>query len=49
MKNFFKRLKEKWNAYLKRLAESNQKFYGNGRLDCCDLNKQDKMIHHKAE
>jgi hypothetical protein len=35
MKNFFKELKDKWDGYLKRLAETNRKLYGNSRLDCC--------------
>lgn len=25
--------------WLDRLAEENEKSFGNGRLDCCDLNK----------
>jgi hypothetical protein len=33
--------KEKWNAYLKRLAESNKQLYGSGKPDCCDINKKD--------
>lgn len=40
MKHFLKKLKKKWNRYLERLAESNKKQYGRGRLNCCDLNKQ---------
>jgi len=39
MKKFFRKLKEKWNRYLERLAESNKELYGNQRLDCCGLNK----------
>ena len=40
MKKFFKKLKEKWDRYLERLAESNKELYGNQRLDCCGLNKR---------
>ncbi len=40
MKGFFKRLKIRWNRYLERMAESNKKLYGKGRLGCCDLNRK---------
>ena len=39
MKTFFKRLKQKWNRWLERMAKSNQELSGGGRLNCCDLNK----------
>ncbi|MBN1797062.1 MAG: hypothetical protein JW822_00680 [Spirochaetales bacterium] len=46
MKKFFKRIGKKLNAYFERLAESNNKLYGNKRLDCCDMNnKQSKITH----
>lgn len=32
MKNFFKNL-------IKKIADQNSKSFGNGKLDCCDLNK----------
>jgi hypothetical protein len=36
MFNFIKR-------YLERLAEENKKTFGSGKLDCCDLNKSQKV------
>lgn len=45
MKKFLKRLKAKWDAYLNRMANTNEQLYGKGRLDCCDLNKSDKKNH----
>lgn len=33
-----KSLKERWNAYLRRLGAANSRTYGNQRLDCCTLN-----------
>jgi len=47
MKRFFKRLKENWDRYLERMAESNKKLYGNQRLDCCDLNKKPEINKRK--
>lgn len=32
MKNFFKN-------FLKKIADENKKSFGNGKLDCCELNK----------
>ncbi len=34
-------LKAKWNRYLERMAENNKKLYGDQRLDCCGMNKDD--------
>ena len=36
---FFKNIKVRWNAYLKRLAEANNRNFGDQRLDCCSLNR----------
>lgn len=35
----FKKIKKRWNNYLKRMEKVNSKLYGNKRLDCCDLQK----------
>ena len=32
-------IKERWEAYLKRLAKANTLNYGDNRLDCCALNR----------
>ncbi|MCK5157227.1 MAG: hypothetical protein KAQ69_12430 [Spirochaetales bacterium] len=37
-----KSLKKKWNAYLERLTKANEKSFGSGSLDCCDLNSNKK-------
>lgn len=39
MKNFWERLKEKVCRWLERMGEENEKSFGTGRLDCCQLNK----------
>ena len=38
----FKKLKEKIDNYLKHLAEINEQSFGKQKLDCCDLNKNNK-------
>lgn len=40
--SLWNRMKVAWNKYLENLAEENKKSFGNGRLDCCQLNKQNK-------
>lgn len=35
----FKNIKDRWNSYLKRLAEANSRNFGDQRLDCCSLNR----------
>lgn len=35
----FKRIKKSINKFLEELAKENQKEFGNGKIDCCDLNK----------
>ncbi|MGN0361768.1 MAG: LDCC motif putative metal-binding protein [Bilifractor sp.] len=37
--NIFKRIKETWNAYLKRMAAENKKEFGSQPLDCCKMNR----------
>lgn len=39
MSGIWKRFKQRINKFINKLAQENQKMYGNGRLDCCDLNK----------
>jgi hypothetical protein len=36
---FFDRIKARWNAYLKKLADANTKSFGEGPLECCSLNR----------
>lgn len=36
MRNF---LKSYFKNFFKKIAEENNKSFGNGKLDCCDLNK----------
>ncbi len=40
MKRLFQIFRQKINNYLERLAASNNKLYGNKRLDCCDMNNK---------
>lgn len=43
--SMFKRIKEAINKFLEDLAKENKELYGNGRMDCCNLNKiKDKSI-----
>lgn len=35
----FKKIKQAINRYLEELAKENQKSFGSGRMDCCNLNK----------
>jgi hypothetical protein len=35
----FKKIKSAINRYLEALAKENKELYGNGRMDCCNLNK----------
>ncbi len=32
-------VKERWAAFLKRLATQNKKTYGDGGVDCCKANR----------
>lgn len=42
MRRIWKKFKRKINDTLEKMAQENQKTYGSGRLDCCNLNKKDK-------
>ncbi len=37
---FGRKIRVMWNNYLKKLAATNEKLYGNQRLDCCNMNKK---------
>jgi len=37
-----KKLKQKINFFIESLGESNESAFGNGGLDCCDLNAKKK-------
>lgn len=41
MKNF---LKDYFKNSIKKMAEENEKSFGKGKLDCCDLNKSNNAI-----
>lgn len=36
------RIKKAFQNYLNTLAEDNKKTFGEGKLDCCNLNKKDQ-------
>ena len=40
MKGLLRTVKKRWNSYLKRMADTNNKLYGGKRLDCCELNRE---------
>ncbi|MDA3838669.1 MAG: LDCC motif putative metal-binding protein [Candidatus Delongbacteria bacterium] len=46
MKNFIRRIKDRINAFLERLAESNKKEFGTKRMDCCDLKDSPSKKSH---
>lgn len=37
-----KKLKEKMKKFIENLGSSNEAVFGNGGLDCCDLNSKKK-------
>lgn len=39
----FHKIKKSWDDYLVRLAQVNKDLYGGKRLDCCDLNNEQKL------
>lgn len=41
--NALKNIKVRINNYLKKIAETNEKTYGKGKLKCCYLNKGSKV------
>ncbi len=36
------RIKKAWQDFLEKMAKDNEKAFGNGRLDCCQLNSKQK-------
>ncbi|KPU43145.1 hypothetical protein OXPF_33950 [Oxobacter pfennigii] len=42
MKTLLGSIKKRYNEFIERLAKENEKSFGNGRLDCCQLNKNTK-------
>ncbi len=46
LKRKFQNLGQSIQAYIVKLGEENEKTFGKGPLDCCDLNKDPK---HKKE
>ena len=42
----FENLKRKWNLYLEKMAAANEKSFGDGRLDCCSMNKKPQTKPH---
>ena len=49
-KKLLRKIRGRWDAYLKRLGEANKKTFGEGPLDCCGLNRDGKdaqgAAHH---
>lgn len=41
--SIWKRIKNSVHRYLETMAEENKKSFGSGRLDCCQLNKNQKI------
>ena len=37
-----KKLIEKINGFLEQMAQENERAFGKGKLDCCNLNKDQK-------
>jgi hypothetical protein len=37
--SIWKRIKQSWNKYLERMAQSNKEMFGNERPDCCTINR----------
>ncbi|GAA0730163.1 hypothetical protein GCM10008905_31120 [Clostridium malenominatum] len=33
--------------FIKKIADQNSKTFGNGKLDCCDLNKSNNKVNDK--
>lgn len=38
--SLWKRIKEAVNRYLERMARENQEMFGDGRPDCCSMNRR---------
>lgn len=43
----FKRIKEAFNRFLEDLAKENQKSFGTGKMDCCNLNRSNNEEKRK--
>jgi hypothetical protein len=41
----WRKLKNSFNRFLENLAEENKKSFGNDKLDCCQLNRNQKLKH----
>lgn len=44
----FKKIKRAITKYLEALAKENKELYGNGRMDCCNLNKTNDKSSSKV-
>lgn len=42
MLKIFDKIKKAINKFLENLAKENKESFGDGKLDCCDLNKKKK-------
>lgn len=40
---FWAKIKKSWNEFLEKMANENEKSFGGGKLDCCQLNKSQKV------
>ncbi len=49
MISFFEKIKDSWNAWLKRLGEENAKEFGSGVPDCCKMNNQNASSSQKRD
>jgi len=38
----FESIKNRWEKFLNNLAEENKKSFGNEKLDCCSMNKNEQ-------
>lgn len=39
MKRVLESIRDRWQTYLEKLSQSNEKTFGAGPLNCCDLNR----------
>ncbi|CAH2212200.1 LDCC motif putative metal-binding protein [Tepidibacter aestuarii] len=42
-------MKKLFEKFLKKLEKANKENFGNGKLDCCELNKKGKNSHNKKQ
>jgi hypothetical protein len=40
--NIWKRMKKAMNEFLEKMARDNEKAFGQGKLDCCQLNSKNE-------